>query len=168
MKTLSVTVVFLGVLIACEDKYASVYTGNEVTYSLQTGSLYNLSGTVTLKERTDGSTSVVVNLSGTDGAATHPVHLHLGYISDTGAAVAAQLAPLAAKTGLSETHLTRLADETPITYTGMKELVANVKIHLAETGPGRDIILAGGNIGRGVTAPANGRLRSDFGVCKSE
>lgn len=155
-------------VMACQEPNESVFTGNETTYSLQAGSLYNISGTVTLKERKDGATSVIVLVSGTEGNAAHPVHLHKGFISEAGADVAAQLAPLSAQTGRSETILAQLADETPVTYAALTGMVANIKIHLAETGPGRDVILAGGNIGKGVTAAANGRLRYDLGVCKSE
>jgi hypothetical protein len=168
MKTSGWLLVACVALAACEETNETVLTGNEVTYDLQSGGVYNISGTVTLKERKDGSSSVVVNVTGTEGIATHPVHLHLGYISESGADVAAQLSPLSAQTGRSETVLTQLADETPITYGELKDLVANIKIHLSETGPGRDIVLAGGNIGKAVAAPATGRLRDELGVCKSE
>lgn len=168
MQTRALWVLVFGLLAACEEKSESVFTGNEAIYDLQAGSTYPVSGTVTFRERTDGATSVIVELTGTDGLARHPVHLHKGYISEAGAPVAAQLAPLSASSGRSETILTRLADETPVTYSDLKNMVANIKVHLSDTGPGRDIILAGGNIGKGVGAPASGRLRFDFGVCKSE
>jgi len=86
------------------------------------------------------------------------VHLHLGDISEADADVAALLSPVDSKTGKSETVLTRLADETEITYANLLELEACIKIHLADTGPGRDVILAAGNIGESFTkAVANGR-----------
>jgi hypothetical protein len=160
--------VMVVLVLACTEPNETAFTGNEVTYDLQSGGVYNISGTVTLKERKDGTTSVIVALTGTEGVATHPVHLHKGYISESGADVAAQLTPLPAQTGRSETVLNQLADETPVTYAQLTDMVANIKIHLSETGPGRDIILAGGNIGKGISAPANGRLSYDLGVCKSE
>jgi hypothetical protein len=68
--------------------------------------------------------------------------------------------------GKSETILTRMADETTITYAQLVKLDACIKIHLADAGPDRDIILAGGNIGSASNARLDGRV--GFGICKSE
>ncbi len=161
--------VVCGVLwISCqESENVNDFTGNETTYALQPGSEYDISGTVTIKERRDGTSLVLVNLTGTSGNNKLPLHLHLGDISTPGADVAALLNPIDAKTGISETILTQLADETMLSYADLIKLEACVKIHLADTGPERDIILAGGNIGVAVgKAAASGRL--GVGVCKSE
>ncbi|MEO7989532.1 MAG: hypothetical protein ABI663_08330, partial [Chryseolinea sp.] len=117
------------------------------------------------KEKIGGSTLAVVNLTGTEGNLQHPVHLHLGELSTDGAAVAALLNPVLGKTGVSETSITKLADETTITYAQIIALQACVKVHLAASGPERDIILAAGNIGSSKGA-ITGRL--DIGICKSE
>jgi hypothetical protein len=156
------------VWISCqESENINDFTGNESTYALQPGSDYDISGTVTIKERRDGTSTVLVNLTGTSGNNKLPLHLHLGDISTPGADVAALLNPIDAKTGISETILTQLADETMLSYADLINLEACVKIHLADTGPERDIILAGGNIGVAVgKAAGSGRL--GVGVCKSE
>ncbi len=155
------------IFLACQDNETakSDFTGNETTYALQAGSTYNISGTVTFKEKIGGSTLIVVNLTGTEGNLQHPVHLHLGELSTDGAAVAALLNPVLGKTGASETTITKLADETTITYAQIIALQACVKVHLSAAGPERDIILAAGNIGSSKGA-ISGRL--DIGVCKSE
>lgn len=157
------------VWMACQEQEAvSEFTGNETTYALTAGSAYAVSGTLTLKERKDGFTSVVIELTGTDGLAKHPVHLHRGTIATPGAEVAALLAPVDASTGKSETLLTQLADETPVRYADLGELEACIKIHLSDVGEGRDVILAGGNIGASFTKTlANGRQQA-MEVCKSE
>jgi hypothetical protein len=155
-------------LTACHEPEPSVFTGNEVTYGLVSGSEHGVSGTVTLKERRDGATSIVIVATGTDGTALHPVHLHLGFVNEPDMAVAALLSPLQARTGRSETVLTFLADETPVTFGGLTNLVANIRIHLADTGPGRDVILAGGNIGKAIELDASGRGLNELGVCRSE
>jgi len=166
-RVLAVVLVGLILLSCQESENTSQFTGNEVTYALQPGSQYNISGTATIKERRDGSSTVLVNLTGTSGNNKLPLHLHLGDISTPGADVAALLNPIDAKTGVSETILTQLADETILSYTDLIKLEACVKVHLAETGPERDIILAGGNIGESVAkAAVSGRL--GVGVCKSE
>lgn len=160
---------FLGaLLIACQEKESiSVETtGNEMVYPLQKASDYDISGTVSIKEKCDGSSIVVVSLTGTEGEIEHPVHLHLGNISESGTDVAALLNPVIGSTGRSETLLTRLSDETDITYKQLIDLKACIKVHLAAIGPDRDIILAGGNIGGAIADVTGGR--AGVGVCKSE
>jgi len=156
------------VWISCqESENINEFTGNESTYALQPGSDYDIAGTVTIKERRDGTSTVLVTLTGTSGNNKLPLHLHLGDISTPGADVAALLNPVDAKTGTSETIVTQLADETILSYADLINLEACIKVHLADTGAERDIILAGGNIGGSVSkASASGRL--GFGVCKSE
>ena len=55
-----------------------------MVYPLQQASDYAISGTVSIREKCDGSSIVVVSLSGTEGDIEHPVHLHLGTISEPG------------------------------------------------------------------------------------
>lgn len=167
MRKLVAIVLGLFVMGCHENQPAlSEFTGNEITYSLQPGSVYPISGIVTFKERKDGSTTVVVNLDGTEGNLQLPVHLHMGDISAADADVAALLTPVTGTTGLSETRLTKLANEEPLAYADLINLEACIKIHLAETGPDRDIILAGGNIGAAALNSDGGRL--SISVCKSE
>src|ERR1043165_9719466 len=92
-------------VLACQDsdEAKSEFTGNESTYALAAGSQYNISGTVTFREKLDGSTLITVELDGTSGTLQHPVRLHLGNISQDGADVAALLTPVAGSTGKSET-----------------------------------------------------------------
>jgi hypothetical protein len=156
------------IVVACqESENTSEFTGNEITYALQQGSEYNVSGTVVFRERRDGNTTVSISLLGTEGTDKLPVHLHLGDISQADADVAALLSPVDSKTGKSETILTSLADETEVTYTSLLALEACLKIHLADTGPGRDVILAGGNIGESFTKSLTSGRRG-IGLCKSE
>ena len=167
MKKVLWMVVLAATGMSCQkSELVSDFTGNEASYALLPGSEYPVSGLVTFKERKDGSTTVIVSLTGTNGSQKLPVHLHLGDISTPDADVAALLNPVEAKTGISETTLTTLADETKVTYTQLTALAACVKIHLDSTGPGRDVILAAGNIGANASkSPSNGRL--SIGVCSS-
>lgn len=156
------------VVVACQENQPALseFTGNEITYTLQPGSVYPISGLVTFKERKDGTTTVVVSLDGTEGNVLLPVHLHLGDISTADADVAALLNPVLGKTGKSETRLAKLASEESITFTDLINLNACIKIHLAESGPDRDIILAGGNIGAAALQGDGSRM--GISVCKSE
>ncbi|MFZ6011860.1 MAG: hypothetical protein ACOYXT_16075 [Bacteroidota bacterium] len=170
MKKLFGAITMIGSLVACQEHEAinSEFTGNESVYPLMAGSTYPIHGTVTFKEKNDGSALVLVAISGTEGDIKHPVHLHLGNISSPDAAVSALLDPVLGKTGLSETHLTRLADESPISYAQLVDIDACIKVHLAEAGPDKNIILAGGNIGKAAANDINNGRAATMSVCQSE
>lgn len=152
---------------SCQENetIATDFTGNESTYPLVAGSAYPINGTVSFKEKKDGSTLITVSLSGTEGELKHPVHLHLGNLSMQDADIAALLAPLKGKTGISETILAQLANETSITYSELIALNASIKVHFGESGPDKNIILAAGNIGSAVSDD-NAGGRSGIGICK--
>lgn len=156
-------------IVACQEQDAadSKFTGNETVYSLQQASDYSVSGTVTIKEKNDGSAWIEVSLSGTEGAIEHPVHLHRGDITKPDAEVAALLTPVVGMVGISDTDLNQLADETTINYRELLNLNACIKVHLAASGPDRDIILAAGNIGVAALKDVS-TGRAGIGLCKSE
>jgi hypothetical protein len=168
MKSIVLALFVGAVITACqESENISVdTTGNEMVYPLQQASDYAISGTVSVREKCDGSSIVTVSLTGTEGDIEHPVHLHLGNISEPGADVVALLNPVLGSTGQSETLLKQLSDETQITYRQLVDLNACIKVHLAASGPDRDIVLAGGNIGVASSDVAGGR--AGVGICKSE
>lgn len=120
---------------------------------------------MTFKEKKDGSTLVRVELSGTEGDILHPVHLHLGDITTPDSEVAALLTPVTGSTGISETALKILADESTITYAQLLKLTASIKVHLAATGPDKNIILAAGNIGE-ASARDLASGRTGVALCK--
>lgn len=156
------------VLISCQEPEAvPEFTGNEISYELVAGSEYNVNGTISFKERVDGFTTVLISLKGTDGDAKHPVHLHLGTIATPRADVAALLSPVIAATGRSETLLDKLADDTPIRYQELSGIEACIKVHLSDSGPGRDVILAGGNIGASYVKELSNGRSAGFAVCNS-
>lgn len=165
MKGLIGFIAAIVLLAACqENENTSDFTGTETTYALQQGSEYAVSGTALFKERRDGSTTILVSLQGTDGDVKLPVHVHLGDLSQADADVAALLNPVTGKSGQSETIVSALANDTPITYKELIKLSACIKIHLSSTGSGRDVILAAGNVGVASTSPQG---RTAVGVCKS-
>lgn len=168
MKKLILGAIAVMLLGACQDNETtkSDFTGNETTYALLPGSQYDIDGTVTFKEKLDGSTLIVLQLSGTEGSVQFPVHLHLGDITVDAADVAALLNPVTGSTGKSETTLKQLADESTITYQQLTDLNACIKVHLSASGQDKDIILAGGNVGKAASSDlATGRFK--FGVCRS-
>lgn len=173
MKRFFTCVALAAALFGCQDQNQesapSDFTGNESVYALAAppDAAYDISGTVTFKEKKDGQAVIVVALSGTDGDVQLPVHLHLGSIGEPDADVYALLNPVLGKTGLSETLLSHAGDETPMDYQKLVNLNACIKVHLAASGPGRDVVLAGGNIGSAFTNDTSAR-GGFFASCKSE
>jgi len=169
MKREAIWAILLMVALSCgtqqdETPVPDDLTGNSITYSLQSGSTWNLSGTVVLSEKKDGSSLIDIKFDNLDTDNQHPVHLHFGNISIDKANVAALLNPVDGKTGESRTNLKILADETLVTFNDIKQLDACIKIHLSSSGDGQSIILAATNIGSAKSNPVS---RSSIGVCKS-
>lgn len=159
------TVFFMG----CGDDSSSnfdEFTGRETSFDLVQASDFPISGTVTFKEKTDLSLQVTVSLNGTEGNISHPVHLHYGNLSTPDAEIAVLLNDLDAVTGESETTLSVLSDETEFRYDDLLNFEGSVKIHFSATGDGRNIVLAGGNIGIAADK-GNPGGRLNITVCKS-
>lgn len=158
------------VTISCQEPEPArgEFTGNEMTYALLPASTYPVNGTVIIKEKTDGSSLIRIELSGTEGDIEHPVHLHVGNIETPDAAILALLNPVLGRTGISETNFTHLSDETLVLYEELIHLDASIKVHLAASGPDKDIVLAAGNIGSNVGGHGHHGGRVDVAVCKSE
>jgi hypothetical protein len=155
---------FVVLMASCQKtEPISEFTGSQAIYSLMAGSAYDVNGTVTFKERKDGTTTVAIELSGTSGESKLPVHLHLGNISTPDAPIALLLSPVTSTTGKSETIITTLADDSKVTYKELLSLAACVKVHLADFGAGKDVILAAGNIGANGTAINS---RAEVAVCQ--
>jgi hypothetical protein len=144
------------------------YTGRVISYELQQASEFPTSGDVTFKERSDKSVEIIVTLSGTEGEIHHPVHLHSDNISTPDAPIAVLLNDLYGKTGISTTIISKLADEKTFQFDDVEQYFGSVKIHLSSYGDGRDVVLAGGNIGLaiGKEQSINGRIK--IAVCQSE
>lgn len=147
------------ILTNCQKtEVTTVYTGNQATYGLVQTSQYPVSGTVTFKERKDSSTTISVQLKGTNGTERLPVHLHLGDMASNNATVAALLSPANAASGESETVISHLADEKKVTYRNLLKLSAYINVHASNSGPQSKVILAAGNIGVSGTKSSSARI----------
>lgn len=169
MKRIFAIIALSAMFSACQEPEVaeSEFTGNEITYALLPGSAYQVSGTVSVKEKKDGSSLIKIELSGTEGDIELPVHIHFGNISAPDADVAALLNPVTGKTGLSETTFTKLADESNISYAQFVAMNACIKVHLSATGADKNVVLAAGNIGVASSSDLKGG-RTGVSVCKSE
>jgi len=156
-------------IVSCSDTNTAdeqEYTGREIAYDLYQASDFPISGTVTFKERTDKSVEILVSLSGTEGGVYHPVHLHSASISTPDAEIAVLLDDLYGKTGVSKSVITKLADESDFTFDQVANYYGSIKVHLSSFGEGKDVVLAGGNIGSAVQSNSTGRV--SIAICKSE
>jgi hypothetical protein len=153
----------LASIVSCEDKQEEQpddLTGNETAYPLYAGVAFGYDGTLTIKERRDGYAQLVIHLEGTSGALQFPAHLHFGSYSE-GAAMAALLEPVQAATGRSETLLTALMNEEPITYAQLLQFDGHIKVH-QDDNLNKGVILSYGNMGINDSGPANGRISACF------
>lgn len=170
MRRIFLIVFAFAATLSCQDNEpaSKEFTGNEVTYALLPASAYQVSGTVIVKEKIDGSSLIKIQLTGTEGNIEHPVHLHVGNLQTPDAAILALLNPVVGNTGISETHFTQLSDETPVLYKELIHLDASIKVHLAASGPDKDIVLAAGNIGSNTSGHEHHGGRVNIAVCRSE
>lgn len=145
-----------------EENLVDEFTGNEITYTLNSGSDWDFHGTATFLEKKDNSTRVIIQLEGIEGSKNFPVHLHYESYNKQ-ADLAAQLEPLAAERGLSVTDLTELADETNVTYQDLAQFDGHIKVHLEDSGPLKDVILSYGNIGKNAPLPLDMKVAKCFG-----
>ena len=156
----------IAVLAGCQkNEVVSEFTGNQASYGLVQASQYAVSGTVTFKERKDGATTILLQLKGTDGTAQLPVHLHMGDVTSNGATVAAILNSVSGKTGVSETVITQLADQTKVSYKDLLKLSAYINVHASISGPESAVILDAGNIGSNGTKVSSS---SRIGICSNK
>jgi hypothetical protein len=88
-----------------------------------------------------------------------------GNIASSGSATFALLKPVYGKTGTSETVISRLADETKVSYADLLKLSAYLNVHLADFGPESSVILAAGNIG---TRGNENSINSRIGLCTQQ
>jgi len=169
MRYLIIAFSFL-VIISCSDSGDAIntdeYTGREISFDLVQGSDFPIAGDVSFKELSNKSVEITVSLSGTEGDIFHPVHLHSDDLSAPDADIAVLLNDVYGKNGVSTTVIDKLADESNFDFDRIDEYYGSIKVHLAATGDGRDIVLAGGNIG--LAQKSNPTGRSTIAVCKSE
>jgi hypothetical protein len=117
------------------------------TFNLKTKDVLGITGTVTFTEKSSTETIIDITLTGA-AAGTHPAHIHYTSAAE-GGAIALTLNPVDA-TGKSSTTVTKLDDNTPLTYTQFIGFDGYVNVH--ESMLNLTTILAQGDIGGNVLA----------------
>lgn len=118
-----------------------------VTYEMPSAPDSEISGSLVISKNEDGSATFFIKLSGTIQGFEYPTHLHYGDLSVTDAKVAAMLTPTSGDSGISETVVSILSDDTSVSYSDIINGYYSVKIHLGDNTEDKQIILAASNIG---------------------
>ncbi|MFY0592267.1 hypothetical protein [Roseivirga sp.] len=139
-------------LVACGDDAPAdaEFTGNEVRLEMIPGTVQGntTTGTLVIKEKSNGQAQLEITLDNTLSNADHPVHLHFGSLEDDGE-VALLLGRLIENNGIgtSTTVLNELDDNSDITYSSFLNFNGSIKIHFEDSGPLENEILGAVNIG---------------------
>ncbi|OEK00652.1 hypothetical protein BFP97_03635 [Roseivirga sp. 4D4] len=155
MKKLSLSlslVLTLMITFSCgnDDDSSSEFTGNEVRMEMIPGTVQGntTTGTILIRERSNGQAQLEISLNNVLNNADHPVHLHLGSLDDDGDVVLL-LERLTEENGIgrSVTLLDALDDNTTLNYTNFLNFDGSIKIHFEDSGPLENEILGAVNIG---------------------
>ncbi|MCK5209003.1 MAG: CHRD domain-containing protein, partial [Cyclobacteriaceae bacterium] len=134
----------LGSLIAQGDIGMNALTGNAMEFELFEAKVAGVSGKVTFNERKNGETLVVIELSGTSAGGDHPAHVHANTVAE-GGGIMVSLNNVDGATGVSQTNVSKLNDDTPVSYSELKDFNGYVQVHNSESDLGTPIAL--GDIG---------------------
>ncbi len=133
-------------LLAFADLGINSLTGNQKIYPLEERGGLGVFGNVTLFERKSGFTLLELRVIGTSPNGFHPAHLHQGNLLDGDDAPMLQmLNPVNGTTGFGMTSVSAYgATNIPVTYLGLLQLDAHIKVHLSDADK---TVLCSGNIG---------------------
>jgi len=130
--------------IAKADIGINKLTGESVTYNLNSVTEDAIEGTVTIYERISGAALVEIKLDGTNGEDSYPAHIHVNSVEEGGGMVVI-LEPVHGGSGISNTHVEMMMDETAVTYDDLLVYDGHINVHLSEAQ--MDVIISQGNIG---------------------
>ena len=141
-------------LVACsgneEIDQSLTFTGNETRLVMIPGTVQGntTTGTLVIKERTDGKAQIELTMQNVLKNSSHPIHLHFGSLADDDK-IATLLNELKENDGVgfSSTLLGPLEDGTQLNYRDLINFNGSIKVHFEASGPLEDEILGAINIG---------------------
>lgn len=134
----------LATIVAQGDIGQNVFTGEAVTYALDSIAVPTIKGTATFQERSNGTTLVTLQLQNTPADGTHPAHIHANTAAE-GGAIAISLTSVSGATGTSLTEVSAYNDGTEVGYEDLLEYDGYINVHLSAADLGT--IVAQGDIG---------------------
>jgi hypothetical protein len=134
---------------SCKESDPEVYTGQKLEYQLYKSSEFDYTGSITVRELSDGNLELTLQLVGatSSSSTTFPAHLHFGNYSNPDAQIAFMLNSVSGSDLQSTTILGELMGGNKLTFEDMKSFDGHVKVHLASEGPDYKVILVAGNVG---------------------
>lgn len=150
IKTFLLAILAISITACGDDDSSSEFTGNEVQLEMIPGTVQGntTTGTILIRERSNGQAQIEISLNNVLNNADHPVHLHVGSLDDDGDVVLL-LERLTEENGIgrSVTVLNTLADNTTLNYASFLNFDGSIKIHFEDSGPLENEILGAINIG---------------------
>ncbi len=134
----------LATIVAQGDIGQNVFTGESVTYALDSIADPTIKGTATFQERSNSTTLVTLQLQNTPASGTHPAHIHANTAAE-GGAIAISLTPVNGANGASFTEVSAYDDGTGVSYGDLLEYDGYINVHLSAAELGT--IVAQGDIG---------------------
>jgi len=136
----------LATIIAQGDIGPNEFTLNIEDYDLLEVGGSGIQGEVMFVERVSGEILAIISLENTPDGGEHPAHVHVNSVA-SGGGIAISLNPVNGDNGFSLTDFTKLDDETPITFSQLKEFDGHVKVHLSASQLGTVVVAGdvGGN-----------------------
>ncbi len=119
-------------------------TGKLKEYALASKDVEGIDGVAKFYERVNGSTLGVIILNNPNPTGSYPAHIHTGAVGTNGAIIL-PLNNVDGATGKSKTQITKLADDTALPYSEIKNLDGYINVHKSATE--LTTIVAHGNIG---------------------
>lgn len=146
MKNIALTslLILVSLLLGCGQDGENT---ESVTYKLPAITENEISGSLIVSKNEDGTATFSIKLEGTIKGFNYPTHLHYGDLGIADAKVAAMLNPTSGDTGISETVVSTLSDDSPITYEDIITGQFSVKIHLGDNTEDKKVILTASNVG---------------------
>lgn len=134
----------LGTIVAQGDIGQNELTGESMTYTLNEVDIAGVTGTATFSQRVNNETLVTVELTGTDFAGDHPMHIHDGSVAEAPGAIAVTLISVNSM-GMSATNVTANDAGDMLTYDNLIGFDGYINVHNSAADLGT--LIAQGDIG---------------------
>jgi hypothetical protein len=120
-------------------------TGESKSYELEERAVAGISGSVLFEERLNGEALATISLEGTPDGGEHPAHIHMNTAVE-GGGILYTFNPVNGTTGMSQSNVANLDDDTEFSYADVLDVDGYVNVHLSAGDLGT--IVAQGDIGQ--------------------
>lgn len=150
MKKIALMLLSVIALISCSDDDNVddlPFVGDEETFDLNEVGDSGVSGTATFTENEDGSTTVVLELTGTSDGDMHPAHIHMNSAAE-GGDIVIDLDAVDGATGMSTTEISETNGGTAIMFEDLVAYDGYINVH--KSAEDLTTLMAQGDIGENV------------------